>query len=432
MDIYAPSKATTDSKLPIYFFIQGGGFNTNSNPNLNGTGLVTASDLNIIVITFNYRVGPWGFIAGSEITTANNGLRDIIKALEWVQKYIEQFGGDPKQVVIGGDSAGAAAVTLLLTSFGGKDQGLFHAAAAESQSFGTILTVKESQYQYDALTHRLDCTGSDSLACLRSKTSAQIQKQNYNLPFPGAKGNPLYWWGPALDNDFIRDYSYRAFDEGKFIKVPVIFGDDTNGGTIFAPSNTTTLAQSDTFLQNQFPALTKSDIDTINKLYPNPNTTCPHKGCYWRQCSNAYGEIRYMCPGLFLSSAFERHGVNTSWNYRYNVEDLTQVAQGFGVPHTVEINAIWGPTNVNGAAPKSYFKSNAAIVPIMQGYWTSFIRSRNPNTFRHTGSPIWEEWNQKNNQRLLIELPKPVMENIDSGLQSRCTFLASIGVAIKQ
>jgi len=87
----------------VYFFIQGGGFNTDSNPNYNGSGLITASDFNIVVVNFNYRVGPWGFLAGKEVQeggSLNNGLKDQIKALRWVQKYIAQFGGDPNHVVV--------------------------------------------------------------------------------------------------------------------------------------------------------------------------------------------------------------------------------------------------------------------------------------------------------------------------------------------
>ena len=93
IDVYAPSAATTASKLPVFFFIQGGGFNSNSNANYNGSGLIKASDDNIVVVNFNYRVGPWGFLAGQEVLqggSVNNGMKDIIKALEWVQKYIVQ------------------------------------------------------------------------------------------------------------------------------------------------------------------------------------------------------------------------------------------------------------------------------------------------------------------------------------------------------
>lgn len=91
LDVYAPTNASTGSKLPVYFYIQGGGFNTNSNGNFNGRGLIAASGYNIIVVTFNYRVGPYGFLAGSEVAAGgslNNGLKDQLKALQWVQKYI--------------------------------------------------------------------------------------------------------------------------------------------------------------------------------------------------------------------------------------------------------------------------------------------------------------------------------------------------------
>lgn len=93
LDVYAPSNATTNSKLPVYLYIQGGGFNDNSNANYNGTGLVTASGNNIIVVTFNYRVGPYGFLTNGDDIPTNNGLYDQRKVMQWVQNYISLFGG---------------------------------------------------------------------------------------------------------------------------------------------------------------------------------------------------------------------------------------------------------------------------------------------------------------------------------------------------
>ena len=91
LNVFAPSNATTSSKLPVYFFIQGGGFASDSNPNYNGSGLLEASAMNIVVVNLNYRVGAYGFLAGQEILeggSLNNGLLDQRKAMEWVQKYI--------------------------------------------------------------------------------------------------------------------------------------------------------------------------------------------------------------------------------------------------------------------------------------------------------------------------------------------------------
>ncbi|KUI74433.1 Cholinesterase [Cytospora mali] len=428
LDIYAPSSATPASKLPVYFFIQGGGFNTNSNPNYNGTGLVTASGNNIVVVTFNYRVGLYGFLANGNELRGNYGLHDQRKAMEWVQKYIRQFGGDPSHVTMGGDSAGAASVSLHLTAYGGRDDGLFQAATAESVSFATVLTIGESQYQYDNLALRLGCVGntSQTLACLRSKSAVEIQNVNYNIPFPRDADPPLYMYNPVIDGDLVRTVTYTAFAEGNFIKVPVIFGDDTNGGTTFVPQNTSTLVQSDLFLRDQFPYLTLEHFATINTLYPNPNNTCPNVGCYWRQASNAYGEMRYMCPGLFISNAYTTNGVPQSWAYRWNVEDPDQVAQGLGVPHTAEINAIWGPYNTNGNAPLSYYPGgvNAHAVPVIQGYWTSFIRTHNPNTYRVNGSAQWVPWDSSKQGRLLFDTGGVTsMENLaGSDLMERCDF----------
>jgi carboxylesterase type B len=430
--VFAPSGATNQSKLPVFFFIQGGGFNANSNPNLNGSGLIIASDMNIVVVEINYRVGPYGFIAGSEIESANNGLRDQRKALEWVQNYIHLFGGNPDHVVMGGDSAGAASVTLQLTAFRGRDDHLFHGTAAESQSFATVLTVDESQYQYDNFVIRTGCVGaSDTLSCLRSKTAEELQAVNFNTPYPGAQAPPLYMWNPVIDNDFIQSLTYTAFASGAFVKVPAIFGDDNNGGTIFTPRNTSNYAESDWFLQNQFPYLTLPQLATINSLYPEVGPTYPMTGPFYRQVSNAYGEMRYLCPGLFCSSAFANASL-PSWNYRYNVEDPTQIAEGLGVPHTVELNAIWGPEYVGGGAPASYNTTNAGVVPVIQGYWTSFIRALDPNTYRAEGTPRWEEWTSGGMERLLFNTSGPVMETVDMGQRGRCAYLSGIGVSVRQ
>lgn len=148
-------------------------------------------------------------------------------------------------------------------------------------------------------------------------------------------------YGPTIDYDLITDYTYRLFQQGRFVKVPTIFGDDTNGGTIFTPKNTSTLAASDIFLKDQFPYLSLDQLRTINTLYPLEGTPqFDGTGRYWRQVSNAYGDMRYTCPGLYCSTAVTRYGMPDSWNYLYNVSDPVETASGLGVPHTIEVNSI--------------------------------------------------------------------------------------------
>ncbi|KAI9934420.1 hypothetical protein MW887_000034 [Aspergillus wentii] len=437
LDVFAPARSSNSTKLPVFFWIQGGGFNTNSNANYNGTGLIKASGMGIVVVTFNYRVGPYGFLAGAEVEkggSVNNGLKDQIKALEWVQKHISKFGGDPNHVVLGGDSAGAASITLLLSAYGGKDQGLFHAAAAESQSFGSMLTLDESQFAYNNLVIRTGCASdNDTLACLRGLNVTDLQRENFNTPLPGAQKPPLYLYSPVVDGDLVQDYTFLLFHQGKFVKVPVIFGDDTNEGTTFVPKSVSSVAQSDRFLQSQFPKIKLDQLRKINELYLQKNQTqsFPKAGPYWRPASNAYGEMRYICPGIDMSHTYAKAGL-PSWNYHYAVLDPPKEESGLGVDHTVEVGAIWGPENVNGGAPKSYSNTNAAIIPVMQGYWTSFIKNFDPNTHRSQGSPKWDTWGDEGYRRLFLRTNQTKMETVPVDQRERCEYLVSIGTELAQ
>jgi acetylcholinesterase len=93
--VFAPQTATPASKLPVWFFIQGGGYNTNSNANINGTKVLQQSNNSIVMVNFNYRVSLWGFLASEKVRAdgdLNAGLLDQRKALKWVQKYIHLVG----------------------------------------------------------------------------------------------------------------------------------------------------------------------------------------------------------------------------------------------------------------------------------------------------------------------------------------------------
>lgn len=347
-----------------------------------------------------------------------------------------KFGGDPDHVVIGGDSAGGASVTLLLSAYGGRDDGLFVGAAAESQSFATMFDVAGSQFAFDNLVDRTGCTDSeDTLACLRRLSVNELQDQNIKTPFPGAPGNPLYLYGPTIDRDLVQDQTYSLFHRGKFIKVPVIFGDDTDEGTIFVPRNTASVAEADVFIKDQFPYITDDQLAKINSIYLTKDQTkqFPNAGPYWPPASNAYGEIRYICPGIDMSAIYAAAGV-PSWNYHYAVQDPTSEKDGTGTTHTVEINAIWGPDYVSGAPPASYRTTNAGIIPVMQGYWTSFVRSLDPNTYRDPSSPQWQTWGEGDDayHRIFIRTNQTRMETVPQAQKERCRYLISIGEKLRQ
>lgn len=446
LDLYAPSNATENSTLPVYIFIQGGGFNSNANANMNGTSLVKASGGNIIVITFNYRVSLYGFLASAEIHKGGNlncGLLDQRKALQWVQKYVSKFGGDPNHVVMGGASAGGGSVALQVAAYGGRNDNFFHATAAESQSFGAVRSVSESQYQYNQLVNRTECTSKDSqhddtLACLRGLSTAALQTQNIGTPFPGADENPLFPYNPVVDHDFLQDLTFALFETGRFHNVPAIYGDVSDEGTIFVPKNTRTLKDSNSFMRAQFPTVNKSQLATIQKLFPTSDYGhADSAGDYWQSTSAAYGELRYVCPGAYLGNQYHAHNSSSIvYNYHYNVTTPINTANGIGVPHVAELIAIWDPPSL----PASYRSGavNANVIPLLQAYWTSFIRFYDPNVARLPGSPRWEQWGGKESQRRIRfqggshATTDTVMETVPSGQKTRCGKLIPMGISLKQ
>ena len=114
------------------------------------------------------------------------------------------------------------------------------------------------------------------------------------------------------------------------------------------------------------------------------------------------------------------------------MSDPKDVASGVGVQHVVDINAIFYSPNT---APASYSTPlNAPIIPIMQGYWTSFIRSLDPNAHRANGSPEWGPWGSSgtNGQRILLMTNATRMESVPADQQKRCNYLLGLGVLLQQ
>lgn len=198
-------------------------------------------------------------------------------------------------------------------------------------------------------------------------------------------------------------------------------------------------------MRNQFPTVTDAQLDVLNGLYPNPNaTSCPNTGCYWRQASNVYGETRYMCPSILLSHCLTTGNRDSptgtpvaSYTYLWDVEDPQANATGYGVTHVVETFALFGPYNnfVTGA-PASYFPGgvNERASPVLQAYWTSFIRTLDPSRYRYPGSAKWVSWADKEEGRRMRFGTGGTtgMERIDEGLQKRCEYLKSIALDLLQ
>lgn len=425
VDVMAPTNITTSH--PVFVYIQGGGLNSNASPNLNGSHIIENGDHDIVFVTFNYRVGPYGFLASKEVQAGgalNAGNLDQRFLLQWVQKYISNFGGDPKRVTLGGASAGAASVDLHLMAYGGRDDGLFHQAAGESNSFGAQLTVAESQYQYDALVSRVNCSSAaDTLACLRAVPIATLAAQNSAQATPGgAGGSPVFMYSNVIDGNFTQDYSYANLASGKYIKVPTIFGSTTNEGTVFTPSALNSASDMNNFLQNNWVKLNTSSLAQIDTFYPEAQQFSG-KGTFWRSAANAYGEMRYNCPGIYLGKQYSTSAF-PSYQYHWDVLTAGNNASGLGVTHTAEGASIFGTAaGVEGL-------QNTVI----GSYWSSFIRTGDPNAQKVASAPTWNPITAGQDvQRLhfVNAVADNAMEVLDSGLAERCDYLAGIGKSLE-
>ncbi|KAF1938869.1 triacylglycerol lipase-like protein [Clathrospora elynae] len=420
INVFAPARATNESLLPVYVFIQGGGFNANGNADYNGADLIDAADDGMIVVNFNYRVGPYGFLAGHEVKanqslSLNNGLKDQRQALKWVQKHIHEFGGDPGHVTLGGASAGAGSVVLQLTAYGGRDDKLFHAAAAESPAFPPLRDVENSQWQYDALREQTGCADLPCLTALDAVTF-QTAVRTLKIPFPGGKNPPIYFWNPTLDYDFITDYTLNLLKAGKFVKVPTIFGDSTHEGINFTPNNIVSLSRAQQFLLDQFPS---TNWPAIRKVWNAPARTSFDSR--WRAlASDVYGHIRYNCPSMNISATYALNNTLPTWQYRWNVGTAS---------HVGELLPIWN-------------NATSAAGVFIQAYWASFIRSYNPNTHaaeyllaksKELHSPEWKpsttgkgKWLEFNDKNVVT------MEDVPEEQWKRCDVIDDMRLHFKQ
>ncbi|KAH7252142.1 Alpha/Beta hydrolase protein [Fusarium tricinctum] len=434
VNVWTPANATSDSKLPVMVFFQSGGYIRNASPYVNGTQLITASDNNIIFVNFNYRVGMFGFLAGKEVKEdgdLNAGLLDQRFLLQWVQDHIHSFGGDPEHVILHGESAGAGSVTLQLVAYGGKDEGLFAGAIAESTFMPGLPEPDDLQYQFDRVANGTGCADTDDIMeCLRDMESSDLQTHNSKAPFDGRTYRSYFYWAPTTDGDMFPDYPSKLYEKGDFVKVPILSGSCTNEGSNYAV-NAGSSAQFIRYMQNEYPYLTTDDTETILDLYPQ-EPKLPKHDTWFPSASRAYAEATFICPTNNILNAFAKYAdPKTLWSYRYNVQITEFNDDGLGVPHVANAPAVFGPDMTAAKAGPSYRTYNAPMVPIVQNYWISFVRSFDPNTHRDEDAPQWETWGDDQN-RLVFELNNNTMESVEKGQRERCQAWLDLSDSTKQ
>lgn len=344
-----------------------------------------------------------------------------------------QFGGDPSRVVLHGASAGATSMAYHLTAYEGrKDNELFSGVIVQDSFWPPQRTVSEMEQQYVQLLTKTNCT---TLDCLRVVDIARFQEASQTLPFADGDSNtpvpPLFYWLPVIDGGLVPDRFYNLFEQGRFIRVPALIGDDTNEGSQYAP-NATDAAGVSSFMKNNYPNLAPQQLTEINDMYPKTDPL-PQHAAYFPSVSAAYGDMCFTCPGNEMASALARyHDPKKVWNYRYNVMDPETVAKGLGVHHDQEWWTIFGPARYEDFEPKSDNTTNAAEVPIVRHYWISFVRALDPNTYRVKQAPQWQPWSSVEGQRIRLETNNTAMEPVPKDQTERCAFWRRLAASTEQ
>ena len=240
LNVWTPA-ARDDARLPVIVWIHGGAFYQGSGGDdfQNGARLAAASDA--IVVTLNYRLGPLGFLTHRELASEQGraaspsfGLLDQRAALQWVQRNIAAFGGDPGRVVLGGQSAGAWSVCTHLASPASRP--LFSRAIMESGACSDALYFEppRAERQGEVFAAAAGCPGPRVLDCLRAKSAGALVAA---LPMKrGLVLRPGIWWGPVIDGIELPRVPLAAIRAGDFARVPLIIGWNRDEGFLHTVS----------------------------------------------------------------------------------------------------------------------------------------------------------------------------------------------------
>ncbi|KAJ7916275.1 alpha/beta-hydrolase [Mycena leptocephala] len=417
-NIYVPIATTATSALPVLIYFHGGGFEGGSSHDAPPENIIQPSAKPLIFVTFEYRLGQFGFLGGTPVHddgTLNAGLLDQKAALVWVQKYIRKFGGDPRRVTIWGESAGAGSTMFQLVGDGGANGNvLFHQAMGDSPSL-SFLPHYSDAFVEDLFTQFAvysGCTGSASavMACLRAAPTN-------TLALAGSKTlanrtSSFYPFAPIADGCFIQDRPVEAFRAGKFARVPVLFGSNTNEGAHWSASlpnpdaNTSSPNATQTtvynFIAGQFSTFTTASFQTaITQFYP----LADYNGSFSLQGQQMYGEMRYICSAVMITGAAHKFGLKA---YQYHWDNPTLSSD-----HGADLNAFFDGT-------RTFDAPDQALVDAMRGYFTSFATSGAPVAPSSITWPASVDGN--GSPRILLHPGDISLENVTDALSARCAF----------
>ena len=296
----------------------------------------------IIGISINYRMAAFGFIYSKEIAQSGNqnlGLRDQRTAFKWVNKHISCFGGDPVKVTIWGESAGAYSVGDHINAYDGDNEGLFRAAILESGgAVGPPLNSTDwYQRMYDNLTESVGCSNADdTLQCLRDVPYETIAPYGYQ----GLE------WFHVIDGSLISRYGQDALIQGRFAKISIILGTNTDEG--FGVNGVNTDEQAfEQLLTSKRWNVNEDEARRLLELYPNDptlgepygwgNRTWPENGLQWKRYQSIATDLTMYAPRRLLAEKMSQY-IENVYSYRWDAPKFNSTPNTIGINHFSEVN----------------------------------------------------------------------------------------------
>jgi para-nitrobenzyl esterase len=364
LNIYAPA-GEPQRRRPVMVYIPGGAFTVGSGANYDPSRL--AADQDRVVVTLNYRLGALGWLAHPQFQAegegfgGNFGLMDQLAALKWVNRNVAAFGGDPANVTLFTESAGAWAACYLMTS--PQAEGLYQRMILQSGGClepSSLVSAEEAAASGPLFARRLGCTGADQIACLKALPAWRLSR----APSVRAGINGPGSWGPVHTDATVPENPALAIDQGRFTRVPVIVGTNLDEGRLFANE----VKDMDRYQKETLWMYGDVGPRVLDRYPVGPD------GPAYAIAAN-FTDQRFACPSQALRRQLSRY--TPVWGYEFGDRDAPFVLPDgivgldLGAYHASELAYVFGTSWIFADVDR-FTPEQKALSLRMQGLWAGF------------------------------------------------------------